>query len=92
MNSELHLYTDSTFIETTCANRIMGTWKIKNDSLILRCLSNVLYHDLEKNPSTSDTLYDYSESFAVKNNKEFYKEYPLRDGSLGVDWFVPRDK
>ncbi len=92
INAQLHLHSDSTFYETTCGNRISGTWKIRNDSLILRCLSNVLYHDLENNPATSDTLFNYSESFALKNRNEFYREYTLGDGSLGVDWYVPNNK
>ena len=38
INEQVILKTDSTFIHTTCGNRILGNWAVENDTLLLKNL------------------------------------------------------
>ena len=79
---------DSTFVKTTCGNRIKGTWRVDNDSLQLFVASDSLLEKLKDSPNCSGNLFVYTSSYFKNPKNEFYQEFQMNNGEIGVECFV----
>lgn len=76
---KLDVKTDSTFHFESCGSIWTGTWKVKQDSLILRALTCISKVDSSQLKNGRNNLFVY----AIKNNGELHREiYFAKKGYL----------